>query len=78
MSELGALVAAQTDLPLTRVSQLLGAGRTTLYRLRRAQPVREAEMELRDRIQRIALGDARLRLPPHHGHAAAGGATDQP
>ncbi len=55
MSELGALVAAQTDLPLTRVSQLLGAGRTTLYRLRRAQPVREAEMELRDRIQRIAL-----------------------
>lgn len=55
MSELLTLAVAQTDLPLSRASQLLDVGRTTLYRHRQPQPVRKAEMELRDRIQRLAL-----------------------
>lgn len=55
MSELLSLALAQTDLPLSRVSQVLAVGRTTLYRHRQPQPVRETEMALRDRIQRLAL-----------------------
>lgn len=55
MSELLALTGTPPVLPLSRVSQLLGISRSTLYRSQRVQPARALENVLRDRIQHLAL-----------------------
>ncbi len=55
MSELIAIATAQADVPLTRLSQVLGVGRTTLYRHLHAQSRVDADVAIRDRIQQIAL-----------------------
>jgi putative transposase len=49
------IATAQADLPRTRVSQLLGIGRATLYRHLRAEPPLDRDVVVRDRIQHIAL-----------------------
>jgi transposase InsO family protein len=46
---------AQADLPRTRVRELLGIGRATLYRHLRAEPLLDRDVVVRDRIQHIAL-----------------------
>ena len=57
MSDLLALAITAPTLPVTRVRQLLGVSRSTLYRQQSALPKQEQEVELalRDRIQRLAL-----------------------
>ena len=55
MSELIQIAVAQADLPRTRVSQLLGIGRATLYRHLHAAPPVDRDVVVRDRIQQIAL-----------------------
>jgi len=55
MHELIAIATAQADVPRTRVSQLLGVGRTTIYRHQHPHRPRAGEMLLRDRIPQIAL-----------------------
>ena len=55
MHEVIGIATAHADVPLTRVSQLLGVGRTTIYRHQHARPPVAADVLLRDRIQQIAL-----------------------
>lgn len=55
MSELIQLATAQPELPRTRISNLLGIGRATLYRHLRTPSPRERDAAVRDRIQQIAL-----------------------
>lgn len=55
MSDLVALAGTPSTLPLTRVSHLLGVGRSTLYRSLQIRPMRAAELDLRDQIQRLAV-----------------------
>ena len=55
MTELIPSATAHADVLLTRVSQLLGVGRTTIYRYHQAQRPVDADVLLRDRIQQIAL-----------------------
>ena len=55
MSDLIQIATSEAELPRTRVSQLLGIGRATLYRhLRATQPV-DRDVVVCDRIQQIAL-----------------------
>ncbi len=55
MSTLISSALAQADLPRTRVRELLGIGRATLYRHLRAEPLLDRDVVVRDRIQHIAL-----------------------
>ncbi len=55
MSELIQIATAQMELPRTRLSHLLGIGRATLYRHLHAAPAAEQDVEVRHRIQQIAL-----------------------
>ncbi len=55
MSDLIQIAAAQANLPRTRLSQLLGVGRATLYRHLQAAPPAEHDVEVRHHIQQIAL-----------------------
>ncbi len=55
MSTLISIALAQADLPRTRVRELLGIGRATLYRHLRAEPLLDRDVVVRDRIQHIAL-----------------------
>ncbi len=55
MNELIHLATDQAELPRTRVSQLLGIGRATLYRHLQASRSHEADVVVRERIQQIAL-----------------------
>lgn len=49
------LATTETNLPRTRVCQLLGIGRATLYRHFAPRTPREADMVVRDRMQHVAL-----------------------
>lgn len=55
MSTLIHIATAYVALPRTRISQLLGIGRATLYRHLHAPTPAEREVIVRDRIQQIAL-----------------------
>jgi putative transposase len=55
MHEVIGIATAHADVPLTRVSQVLGVGRTTIYRHQHARPPVAADVLLRDRIQQITL-----------------------
>jgi transposase InsO family protein len=55
VSELIQIATAQEELPRTRLSHLLGIGRATLYRHVHAAPAAEQDVEVRHRIQQIAL-----------------------
>ncbi len=55
MNDVIHLALAQREVPRTRLSQLLGVGRATLYRHLHAPAPHEADMVVRDRIQQIAV-----------------------
>ncbi len=73
MNELIQIATTQTDLPRTRVSQLLDIGRATLYRHLHAPVPVERDVVVRDRIHHIALempsyGYRRITAQLHREH----------
>jgi putative transposase len=73
MNELLQIATTQAEVPRTRVSQLLGIGRATLYRHLHAPSPPERDVVVRDRIQHIALempsyGYRRITAQLHREH----------
>ena len=67
-----------TPIPMQRLCELGQVSRAGFYRWRHAQPARDADLDLRDEIQRIATELALLWLAARAGGVEAPGLGSEP